>query len=121
MQNGYEEIILGMQQNPLQHEWYGMLGRYYMEQGKSNLAYLCYEQAIHFCNEPKEQQVLQEGLELAAGQPDFDVNPVSIVILAQDDVSILREALHSIQEQESGTSYDVVVVYQPSHLSLIHI
>ncbi len=115
MQNGCEEIILGMQQNPLQHEWYGMLGRYYMEQGKNNLAYLCYEQAIHFCNEPKEQQVLQEGLELAAGQPDFDVNPVSIVILAQDDVSILREALHSIQEQESGTSYDVVVVYQPSH------
>lgn len=114
MHNEYKEIIQGMQQNPLHYEWYGLLGRYYAEQGQSNLAYLCYEQGIHFCNEREEKQVLQEGMQLASGQPDFDVKPVSIVILAQDDVSVLREALLSIQEHMSGVSYEVVVVYQPS-------
>ena len=114
MQNEYKEIIQGMQQNPLHYEWYGLLGRYYAEQGQSNLAYLCYEQGIHFCNEREEKQSLEEELERAASQPDFGVNPVSIVILAQDDVSVLREALDSIQEQQSGTPYEIVVVCQPS-------
>ncbi len=114
MKNRYEEIIQGMQQDPLHYEWYGLLGRYYTEQGQSNLAYLCYEQGIHFCNEPKGKQILEEELERAAGQPDFEVNPVSIVILVQDDISVLREGLDSIREQQSGTSYEIVVVCQPS-------
>lgn len=114
MKDGYEGIIQGMQQNPLNHEWYGMLGHYYLEQKKSNLAYLCYEQGIHFCNEPQEQRALQEGLEYAVGQPDFDVNPVTIVVLVRDEAAVLREALDSIQKQLAGTPYEIVVVCQSS-------
>lgn len=33
MQNKYKEIIQGMQQNPLQYEWYALPGCYYAEQG----------------------------------------------------------------------------------------
>lgn len=114
MQNEYKEIIQGMQQNPLHYEWYGLLGRYYAEQGQSNLAYLCYEQGIHFCNEREEKQSLEEELERAASQPDFEINPVTIVILVRDKAVVLREGLNSIQEQLSGTSYEIVLVCQTS-------
>lgn len=69
---------------------------------------------MYFCGEPKEKQSLQEELERAAGQPDFEVNPVTIVILVRDDVTVLREGLNSIQEQMSGTLYEVVLVCQTS-------
>lgn len=110
VQNGYEAICRGLESYPMNAELYFMLGNYYMEQQRGNLAYLCYEQARHYCTEPDDCQVFEESMRMAAGLPDFEVNGVSIVILAWQNDEILRGTVESIIEHEAGISYEIIVV-----------
>lgn len=106
----YEEICHGLQKYPMNYELYYMLGHYYMGQQRSSLAYLCYEQANHYCEGQDDRQMIEESMGVAAGQPDFEVNPVSFIILAEDDVRMLRDAVQSVIRNECGTSYEILVI-----------
>lgn len=110
VQSEYEAIFRGLENYPMNAELYFMLGNYYMGRQRSSLAYLCYEQANHYCQEPGDRQMIQESMQMAAGQPDFEVNEVSIVILAEQNVGMLRDAVQSIIEHEAGISYEIIVV-----------
>lgn len=105
----YEHIICGLQRYPLNSELYFMLGNYYLGSGKSSLAYLCYEQAVHYCEEPSDLIPIRENMKIASVQPGFCVNPVSVIVLAQSGGSVLHQCLKSIDETLSGISYEVVV------------
>lgn len=106
----YENIIDGLQKYALNYELYFMLGNYYLGHQRSNLAFLCYEQALHYCGEPSDLNLIRQNMEMAAGQPDFCVNPVTVVILAEFGGSLLRECLRSISKNLPGNSYEVLVV-----------
>lgn len=110
VQNEYEAICRGLQNYPMSSELYFMLGNYYMGQRRSNLAYLCYEQARHYCQEPGDLQMIRESMGMAAGQPDFEVNTISVVILAEQNVGMLRDTVESIIEHGAGISYEIIVV-----------
>lgn len=106
----YAEICRGLRNYPMNYELYYMLGNYYMGQQRDNLAYLCYEQAKHYCGEQNDKLMIEESMGMAVSQPGFDVNPVSIVILAEEDTQMLRDAVKSIIENESETSYEILVI-----------
>ncbi len=106
----YEHIICGLQKYPLNHELYFMLGNYYLGHQKSNLAFLCFEQAGHFCEDPSDVILIRENMKVAASQPEFCVNPVSVIISVQSGGSVLHECLGCINEHLSGISYETLVV-----------
>lgn len=110
VQKEYEEICRGLQNYSMNYELYYMLGNYYMGQHRSNLAWLCYEQAKHYCGGHDDRKMIEESMGIAVSQPDFDVNPVSIVILAEEGTSMLHDAVESIIKNESGTSYEILVI-----------
>lgn len=109
-QKEYENIICGLQRHPGNYELLFMLGNYYLGHGRNSLAYLCYEQAVHDCGEPSDLILIRENMEIAAGQPDFCVTPVSVVVVARAGGLLLRECLRSIGKNLSGISYEVLVV-----------
>lgn len=110
VQDEYEAICRGVQNYPMSAELYYMLGNYYMGQQRSNLAYLCYEQAKNYSRESDDRQVFEESIRMAAASPDFEVNEVSVVIPAEEDADMLRDAVQSIVEQEAGIVSEIIVV-----------
>lgn len=104
------EITYALRKYPSNGELYFMLGNYYRGQQRNNQAYLCYEQAACYCEEQTDLQMIWESMEATAAQLNFSLRPVSIVILAQLDVTMLRGALQSIYESETNPSYEILVV-----------
>jgi len=78
----------GLQKNPSNYELYYMLGNYY---GVTNInqAYLCYEQAVYYCDNEADKAFIQEQMKEIRQMEGFSVHPVSIVILSYNIKDIL--------------------------------
>ena len=105
----YACISRGLQKNAESYELYYMLGCYYMEKN-INQAYLCYEQALYYCTDEEDGQMIAEAMSACEEQTDYEVHPVSIVILSYNIAEILKSCIESIRQHNARETYELVVV-----------
>jgi len=99
----------GLQKNPSNYELYYMLGNYY---GVTNInqAYLCYEQAVYYCDNEADKAFIQEQMKEIRQMEGFSVHPVSIVILSYNIKDILIGCVESIRNTCPKEAYELVIV-----------
>ncbi len=111
---GYKEgeyacISRGLQKNAANYELYYMLGCCYKERN-INQAYLCFEQALYYCTDENDRPLMEAEITYCKEQPDYEVHPVSIVILSYNIAEILKNCIAGIRENNEPSTYELVVV-----------
>lgn len=91
------------------YELFFMLGLYYRYLNV-NKAYLCFEMAVHYCDQPEDKGFIQTELEYAKADPAFRVRNLSIMILSYNDLEIMKKCIAAIEEYQPQGSYEIVVV-----------
>lgn len=99
----------GLQINPKNAELYLLLGNYY-EQYNRKQAYLCYENAELYCEDPQDKAVIQSFKENLESQGDLIYRKVAIVILSYNSYEMTRFCIESIRRNNMPSSYEIIVV-----------
>ncbi len=103
----YAVLIEGLRASYNNYELYFMLGLYYRYRN-ADQAYLCFENALHYCDEPEDETVIREAMEDVKDRAR--VRGTSIVIVSYNDLELIRECIKSIRRYTLKGSYEIVVV-----------
>jgi GT2 family glycosyltransferase/ubiquinone/menaquinone biosynthesis C-methylase UbiE len=103
----FDCICDGLGFNSKNYELYVMLGNYF-QQENINKAYLCYENALFFCDNDEDRGVISDMLKAASEQST--VQPCSVVIVSYNSKKIMQECIESIRENNPTSAYQLVVV-----------
>ncbi|WP_026511774.1 glycosyltransferase family 2 protein [Butyrivibrio sp. LC3010] len=103
----YAVLIEGLRAHYDNYELYFMLGLYYRYRN-ADQAYLCFENALHFCDEPEDEKVIRKALEDISDRSN--VRGTSIVIVSYNDYELLRECLRAIRRYCPENGYEVILV-----------
>lgn len=90
-------------------EFYKKLGMQYVQYNR-NQAYLCYEQAIYYCEDARTIEELRRMQKKLWDTGEIQVRPVSIVILSYNICEIMQQCIESIRSNNAPESYEIVVV-----------
>ncbi|MDF2511035.1 MAG: glycosyl transferase family 2 [Herbinix sp.] len=101
-------IKKGLEFNHRNYELYFMLGNYYAGINP-NQAYLCYENALFYCDNQDVQIIEQQVLTLEKTAA-IEVKKVAIVILSYNGYQITKQCIESIRNNTSKQSYELVVI-----------
>ena len=105
----FDAISRGIGYDPCNYELFYMLGLYYKDIN-INKAYLCVQQALHYCNVPDDAAVIRDMLFDLKKDPAFRVRNVSIMVLSYNDLELLKECIESIEKTAPEGGFEVVVV-----------
>lgn len=108
-EEAYRCIRKGLQYNDKNYELWLLLGNYY-ERKNSNQAYLCYENAAFYCDNPEDEGIILQFKHNAANQADWNVRPAAILVMSEEHLEMTRMCLESIRKQNPPSSYDIIVV-----------
>ncbi|WP_026491342.1 glycosyltransferase family 2 protein [Butyrivibrio sp. XPD2002] len=103
----YAVLIEGLRAHYDNYELYFMLGLYYRYRN-ADQAFLCFENALHYCDEPEDEKIIREAIEDVRDR--VSVRGTSIVVVAYNDMELCRECLHAIRRYLQTDSYEVIVV-----------
>ena len=103
----YAVLIEGLRAHYDNYELYFMLGLYYRYRN-ADQAYLCFENALHYCDDPEDEKVLRDALLDISDRAK--VRGTSIIIVSYNDYELCRECLYAIRRYCQEDSYEVVVV-----------
>ncbi|WP_026661010.1 glycosyltransferase [Butyrivibrio sp. AC2005] len=103
----YAVLIEGLRAHFDNYELYFMLGLYYRYRN-ADQAFLCFENALHYCDEPEDEKVIREAMEDVRDRAR--VRGTSIVIVSYNDLELCRECLRAIRRYCQTDSYEVIVV-----------
>ena len=103
----YAVLIEGLRAHYDNYELYFMLGLYYRYRN-ADQAFLCFENAIRYCEEAEDEKVIREALD---GLRDrARVRGTSIVIVSYNDFELCRECIRAIRRYYDGEELEVIVV-----------
>lgn len=105
----FESIYNILKENPENYHGYEKLGIFY-QKTNINQAFLCYEQAWGFCNDVYERKDLEERMQFCKKDSEFQVHPVSFIILSYNAREMMIDCLESIRNGCVPGSYEIVVV-----------
>ena len=110
----FEYIAKGLMVAPESYELYLLLGEWYIEVN-INQAYLCYENALYFCEkqlgtEHEDTLLLHQMLENLCENYTIDVQPVSFVILSWNTLELLKSCLTSIRNTCYTHTYEIIII-----------
>lgn len=91
------------------YELYLLLGMYY-ESINPNQAYLCYENALFYCNDAEDRETIQQFADRLTQTFPITVNKVSIVILSYNSREMTQQCIESIRATTPASSYKIIVV-----------
>ena len=91
----YEEIIKGLKQNYKDYELYFALGEYYLTRN-INQAYLCYENALFYCEDEKDKEYICNVINEVKNQ-GVEVNPYSVIIVSYNSSDAMKICIDSIK------------------------
>ena len=86
-----------------------MLGLYFININIDQ-AFLCFEMALFYCNDPEDVPMVQEMYNLTKRMPANSVRNLSIMILSYNDHVVFEKCIDSITETLPDSCYEVVVV-----------
>lgn len=104
-----EVIAKGLAINYKNYELWLTLGQTY-EAINVNQAYLCYENALLYCNSLKDSEVIIEFMKCVRESVEFAVRKVAIVVLSYNSLHYTKECIASIRNTCLETSYEIIVV-----------
>ncbi len=99
----------GLAINPRNYELYVILGEVYLS-SNINQAYLCYENALHFCNDADDGAIIQEMLMKMKEMGNVTVRNVSFVILSYNLLNYTIACIESIRAYVPESIREIVVV-----------
>ncbi len=102
-------IAKGLQLNYKNYELWLILGQTY-ENTNVNQAYLCYENALHYCNNVVDAESIEVFLENAKCNNAFCVKKCAIIILSYNSLGFTEECLQSIRATCPKSAYEIIVV-----------
>lgn len=103
----YAVLIEGLRTYYDSYELYFMLGLYYRYRNPDQ-AYLCFENALHYCQEPEDEKTILAAIEGIRDRAR--VRNTSIVVVSYNDLELMRECIHAIRRTLPEGSYEVIVV-----------
>ena len=98
----------GLEYNHRNYELYFMLGNYYARINP-NQAYLCYENALFYCNN-QDVNIIEQQILLLKSNALIDVTKVAFVILSYNAFQITKQCIESIRSNTPKQAYELVVV-----------
>lgn len=105
----WEAIRKGLENNPKNYELYVMLGEYYLQKN-SNQAYLCFENALFYCDNEEDRVQIQLWMDALRNENEITVNNVSFIILSYNTLDLTRDCIESIRENTLASSREIVIV-----------
>lgn len=98
----------GLEQDPEHSEFFVVLGETYSFEN-SNLAYLCFEQALLYCQKEDEEMIcaVMEEMRKRCG---FRVRETSFLIVSYNDRELMKECVSAIRKSVRRGTYEIVVV-----------
>lgn len=102
-------LQIGLQRNPENAEFYLLLGNCY-ECCNLMQAYLCYENAEIYCEDPQDKQVIRDFMRNLETEGDLHYRRVAIVILSYNTYEMTRFCIESIRRNNAPGSYEIIVV-----------
>ncbi|SDB10626.1 glycosyltransferase [Butyrivibrio sp. INlla16] len=103
----YAVLIEGLRAHYDNYELYFMLGLYYRYRN-ADQAFLCFENAIRYCDEPEDEKIIRDAIE---GIKDrARVRGTSIVIVSYNDFELCRECIRAIRRYYHKDDLEIVVV-----------
>lgn len=108
----YEEIIKGLKQNYKDYELYFALGEYYLNKN-INQAYLCYENALFYCEDENDKKYICQVMKDVKNQ-GVEVNPYSVIIVSYNSSDAMKMCIDSIKSNNDMLDNQIIVVYNNS-------
>ena len=105
----FDTIAQGLAYDPRNYELFYMLGLYYMNLN-ADQAYLCLKQALMYCDDEDDRQVIQQSIESLKATRALRVRGTSIMILSYNDLKVMKDCIASVEESLPGDSFEIVVV-----------
>ncbi len=105
----FEAIARGLSCNPVNYELYYMLGSYYCAMNP-NQAWLCFENALLYCDSPEDEQVIRTEMDNLRQFYDITVKNTVIVIASYNACYLLQKNIESVRNTLLEGTYRIVVV-----------
>ncbi len=105
----FDAISTGLSFDNTNYELYYMLGLYYLNIN-TDWAFLCMEQALNYCDNEEDSEVIGASLLEVKEMPSCRVRNVSIMILSYNDLELLKMSIKSIEDTLPKDSFEIVVV-----------
>lgn len=99
----------GLEQDPKHSEFFVVLGEIYSFEN-SNLAYLCFEQALLYCQKEEDEEMICAVMEEMRKRCGFRVRETSFLIVSYNDRELMKECVSSIRKSVRRGTYEIVVV-----------
>lgn len=101
----------GLRINPSNHELYFMLGMVYEAFSEYHKAYLCYENALFYCqNQQEDYAVIHEHFLAFIEQTGVTVPKTSIIILNYNQLTYTKNCITSIREFCPSSAYEIICI-----------
>lgn len=105
----WEAIRNGLANNSRNYELYVMLGNYYLEENL-HLSYLCYENALFYCDAPEDREAIAGLLFQLKLQYTIRLNRVSFVVLPHASLDFTKLCIESIRVTTPESAREIIVV-----------
>lgn len=105
-----EVVREGLKYNLFNSDLYSIMGSIFEQKGDWNRAFLCYEQALYYCKEEENKQVLLSNISTLYENHTVSVNKVSFIILTYNNLSYTKQCIESIRNNVNKNTYEIIVV-----------
>lgn len=102
-------IRRGLECNPYNYELYVMLGEYYLN-FNVNQAYLCYENALFYCDNDNDCVEIEGLIANLKSQNIITVNNVSFIVLSYNTIEYTTACIESIRKNSPESCREIVIV-----------
>ena len=102
-------LAKGLEQDPEHSEFFVVLGETYSFEN-SNLAYLCFEQALLYCQKEEDEEMICAAMEELRKRCGFRVRETSFLIVSYNDRELMKECVSAIRKSVRRGTYEIVVV-----------
>lgn len=104
----WKNIETGLREDNCNYELYMMLGDYYASRNLQQ-AYLCYENALFYCDVPEDRTQIQGGIDSLREQ-GVCVPKAAIVILSYNLLDMTENCIESIRRTTPESAREIIVV-----------
>ncbi len=113
LNNDYQQmwtaIQRGLSYNYKNYELYVLLGEYYLRTNPDQ-AYLCFENALFYCDDAADTSVIQSYLDNLKSECGITVQKTSFIILSYNLLDYTRNCIESIRSTVPESAREIVVV-----------
>ena len=105
----WNAVQKGLTFNAKNFELYVLLGEYYLTKNP-NQAYLCFENALFYCTEEEDRQVIRSFIREVKENYTITVRKTSFVILSYNLLQFTRDCIESIRTTTPESAREIVIV-----------